>query len=215
MDDRRTCAQCGTRFEPRREHARFCSSLCRVTWNRENASNQSTGDTPLSWSITALEDSTTRLCKTRAMSLPEALAVISEAVWWVTLVDATMVRYHHDIYDRTLAQMAPAERRAAEGILAGLRFVRNTMGYYVDPADFIQPQPGNRSGDAPVPEWKWRKVDVPVSTPLAQRAKAWEAGRYMQYRTYLAERPVGDTINRAAVFLTQRIPVPEPRSPRL
>jgi hypothetical protein len=214
MEDTRTCEQCGEGFEPRREHARFCSSLCRVTWNRENASSGSTGDTPLSWSITALEDTTTRLCKARAMSLPEALAVISEAVWWVTLVDATMVRYHHDIYDRTLAQMAPAERRAAEGILAGLRFVRNTMGYYVDPADFIQPQPGRRNGDAPVPEWKWRRVDAPVSTPLAQRAKAWEAGRHMQYRAHLAGRPVGDTINQATVFLTQLIPVPELRSPK-
>jgi hypothetical protein len=208
MEDRRTCGQCGTEFVPRREHSRFCSSLCRVTWNREHAGGASNGDTQLSWSIIALEDTTTRLCKAGAMSLPEALAVIGETVWWVTLVDATMIRYHHDIYDRTLAQLAPAERKAIEGTFTGLRFVRNTMGYYVDPADFIQPQPGSRGGDAPVSEWTWRTVDPPASMSLAQRAKAWEAGRFLHYRAHLADRPVGETFHRATVFLTQLIPVP-------
>jgi hypothetical protein len=208
MEDSRTCEQCGAAFEPRREHARFCSSLCRVTWNRENVGGQLTGDTPLNWSITALEDTNTRLLKAGALSLPEALAVIGEAVWWVTLVDATMIRYHHDIYDRTMVQLAPAERKATEGTFTGLRFVRNTMGHYVDPADFIQPQPGSRGGDAPVSAWTWRTVDAPAAASLAQRAKAWEAGRYMHYRAYLADRPVGETIGRATVFLTQIIPIP-------
>ncbi len=30
----------------------------------------------------------------RDLDLPQALAVISEAVWWVTMVDATVIRYH-------------------------------------------------------------------------------------------------------------------------
>ena len=91
--DVRDCEQCGAEFEPRREHARFCSALCRITWNRQHASGQSIGDTPLSWSVCALEDAVNRLCKAGIVSLPEALAEISEAVWWVTLVDATMVRF--------------------------------------------------------------------------------------------------------------------------
>jgi hypothetical protein len=146
MYDSGTCAQCGTVFAPRREHARFCSSLCQLTWNRENTGSKPTGDAPVNWSITALEDTTARLCKARSMPLPEVLAIISEAVWWVTLVDSTIIRYHHDIYDRTLAQMGPAERRVIEGTFAGLRFVRNTIGYYADLADFIQPQPGAGAG---------------------------------------------------------------------
>lgn len=208
MEDSRRCEQCGAIFEPRCEHARFCSSLCRVTWNREHAGGQSTGDTPLNWSISALEDTTNRLCKAGVLTLPEALAVIGEAVWWVTLVDATMIRYHHDIYDRTMAGLPPAQRRATEGTFTGLRFVRNSMGYYVDPADFIEPQPGSRGGDAPVSAWTWRPVKAPVSATLAQRAKAWDAGRYMHYRAHLAGRPVGETIDRATVFLTQLIPTP-------
>jgi hypothetical protein len=98
----RDCAQCGAQFKPRREHARFCSAVCRITWNRQPASGQPVADTPLSWSVSALADTAERLCKAGNMNLPEALALVSEAVWWVTLVDATMIRYHHDAYDRAL-----------------------------------------------------------------------------------------------------------------
>ena len=211
MEDSRRCDQCGKVFEPRREHSRFCSSLCRVTWNRENAGSQLTSDTPLNWSVAALEDTTVRLCKAGAMSLPEALAVISEAVWWVTLVDATMIRYHHDVYDRTMDSLDPAERKVTEGTFTGLRFVRNSMGYYVDAADFIQPQQNSRGGDAPVSAWTWRQVAPPASMPLPQRAKVWEAGRYMHYRAYLADRPVGETIKRATEFLARLAPAPADR----
>lgn len=203
MADVRTCAQCGVEFEPRREHARFCSAACRITWNRENATGQAVGDTPLSWSVSALEDTAERLCKAQAMSLPEALAVISEAVWWVTLVDATMIRYHHDAYDRALAGLPAGERKLTEGIFTGLRYVRNCMGIYVDPADFIQPQQDSLGGDAPVPAWTWREVPAPVSAALPQRARTWEAGRYQRYGRYLAGQPVGETIHRAASFLTR------------
>jgi hypothetical protein len=206
MEDVRNCEQCGAEFEPRREHARFCSALCRITWNRENASGRAIGDTPLNWSVCALEDTAERLCKAEAMNLPEALAVISEAVWWVTLVDATMVRYHHDAYDRALGDLDPAERKATEGTFTGLRFVRNSMGYYVDPADFIQPQQDSLGRDAPVAAWTWRQVPAPVSAALPQRTRAWETGRYLHYRAYLAGRPVGETIKRAARFLTRLTP---------
>lgn len=205
MDDVRSCAQCGIEFEPRREHARFCSAQCRITWNRENVGGQLNGDTPLSWSAAAMEDTTERLRKAVAMNLPEALAVISEAVWWVTLVDATAVRYHHDAYDHALAGLDPAERKITEGTFTGLRFVRNCMGYFVDPADFVQPQRGSLGGDAAVAAWTWSEVPAPVSAALPQRARTWETGRYQHYRVYLAGRPVGETIDRATRFLAQLI----------
>lgn len=53
MADGWDCEQCGTVFEPRREHERFCSARCRIAWNRENTSGQHNGDTPLGWSVTA------------------------------------------------------------------------------------------------------------------------------------------------------------------
>jgi hypothetical protein len=202
----RNCEQCGAEFEPRREHARFCSAACRIAWNRVNASGQLTGDSALTWSVFALEENVERLCKAEAMNLPEALAVISEAVWWVTLVDATMIRYHHDAYDHALAGLDPAERKATEGTFTGLRFARNCMGHYVDPADFIQPQQDSLGGDAPVASWTWRQIPAPVSAALPQRTQTWETGRHLHYRVYLADRPVGETIDRAAEFLTQVIP---------
>lgn len=127
-------------FEPRREHARFCSAACRIAWNREHTSGPLPGDTALSWSAAAMGDAARRLGQARGLDLPQALAVISEAVWWVTIVDATVVRYHPGAYDRVLAALGPARRRAAEGTLGGLRFVRNQMGYHADPADFVRPR---------------------------------------------------------------------------
>jgi hypothetical protein len=202
----RDCAQCGAQFQPRREHARFCSALCRISWNRQPASGQPVAGTPLSWSVSALEDTAGRLCTAGNMNLPEALALVSEAVWWVTLVDATMIRYHHDAYDRVLADLAPAERELTEGTFSGLRFVRNCMGYYVDPADFVQPQQDSFGGDAPVAAWTWRPPPVPVPGMLPQRSRrstAWQKSRYLHYRAYLAGRPVGETIHRAAGYLIQ------------
>jgi anti-sigma B factor antagonist len=207
--DSRRCEQCGDEFEPRREHARFCSALCRITWNRRHARGRTAGDTPLNWSVSALEDTANRLREARTVNLPEALAAISEAVWWVTLVDATMVRYHHDAYDRALGDLHPAERRLTEGTFTGLRFVRNCMGYHVDPADFIQPQQASAGGYAPVAAWTWRHVAAPATSALRQPSR-WENSRYLHYRAYLAELPVGETINRTAEFLIQLAAVSQP-----
>lgn len=220
MQDVRNCEQCGAGFEPRREHARFCSARCRIAWNCENAGGQLTGDMPLSWSVSALEDAAERLRTAQAMNLPEALAVISEAVWWVTLVDATMVRYHHDAYDHALSGLDPDERQAIEGTLTGLRFVRNCMGYFVDPADLVQPQQDSLGGDAEVAAWTWREVPVLVSAAQPQRARTWETSRYLHYRAYLVDRPIIEIINRTTRFLTQlaqahnRPPVNQGRSAR-
>jgi len=203
MTETRACALCGTVFEPRREHARFCSAHCRVTWNRDHVTGQLNGDTPLSWSVAALQDSGQRLGKAAGVSVAEALALISEAVWWVTLVDATMIRYHPAPYDQALARLSPAERRDTEGIFTGLRFVRNWMGYHLDPADFIKP---GQDGATPVATWTWRPVPAPDYSSLPPRGRSWETARHKHYRLYLVGQQVGETITRATTFLTQLTP---------
>src|ERR1700746_861716 len=120
MADTRHCEQCGTLFAPRREHARFCSARCRVAWNRQH------GDPPaavsaLGWSITAMRDPIDRLLRARASDQPHGYAAISEAVWWVTMVDATLVRYHPDVYDGVLASYEAAQRRAVQGSVGRVR----------------------------------------------------------------------------------------------
>src|ERR1700753_548955 len=112
MADTRRCERCGPGVEPKREHARFCSARCRVAWNRENWSQanrdqqkwgsenwaddsrgpQRTGTSALSWSITAMRDTTERLGRVRASDRAQAFAVIGEAVWWGTIVDPPLVR---------------------------------------------------------------------------------------------------------------------------
>jgi len=198
----RTCEQCGDRFAPRREHARFCSARCRVAWNREHVRPQAAQATALDWSVTAMCDVTERLRRVRAGDQARTLVAISEAVWWVTIVDATLVRHHPGSYDAILAGRSPAERRLIETTLAGLRFVRNQMGHDRDPADFICPAPGRPGSDQDsIATWIWASLPEPRLASLAPSGRAWERARYHAYQAQLAGHPVGDVFGRAAAFL--------------
>jgi hypothetical protein len=222
MAESRQCVRCGTTFEPKREHARFCSARCRVAWNRENwnrgnrdqqkwgtenwepggAVGTHIGESALGWAIIAMRDVTQRLGKVRASDRPQAFAVIGEAVWWVTIVDATLFRYHPDPYEQTLAGLSAPRRRLTEGTFAGLRFVRNRMGYYADQADFIHPTPStDGGGDAQIAEWTWKPLPVPALETLPPRGQEWELSRYRAYEDWLADRTIGETFECAAAFL--------------
>ena len=89
-----------------------------------------------------MRDAIERLARDQVLDHAQGFAVISEAVWWVTIVDASLVRYHRHAYKSAMKSKAPARRQAIEGTFAGLRFVRNQMGCHLDPADFIQPEEG-------------------------------------------------------------------------
>jgi hypothetical protein len=200
MADMRSCDLCGTVFEPRREHGRFCSARCRVAWNRENAGDRSAGSSALEWSITAMRDATGRLLRAQARDRSRAFTVIGEAVWWVTIVDGTLVRYHPDAYDDVLASRGRDDRIIVEGTLAGLRFVRNRAGQHVDHTDFILP---DAPGDGRVASWRWASMPEPALTSLPPRGQAWEAARYRDYEAFLAGRTVEETFGQAMAFLRQ------------
>jgi len=209
-------------FMPKREHARFCSARCRVAWNRENwnqanrdqqkwgSENWDDGErrpgtepSALGWALVAMKDTTDRLGKVKASDRAQAFAVIGEAVWWVTIVDATLVRYYPDEYDTALAGLSGWQRRVNEDTFGGLRFVRNRMGYYADHADFIQPRPDEEAGgDAPITEWTWRALPAPTVETLPPRGQEWELTRYQSYQDRLAARPIGETFALASAFLT-------------
>lgn len=221
MAETRRCERCGREFEPKREHARFCSARCRVAWNRENWTQANgvqqkwgsenwadeprgphdSGTSALRWAFTAMHDTTRRLGRVRASDRAQAFAVIGEAVWWVTIVDATLVRHYPDDYDAALDGLTAAERKATETTFAGLRFVRNRMGYHADHADFIQPCPDAAGGgDAPITEWTWRSLPEPAVATLPPRGQEWELSRYHAYQELLAGRTVGETFGRTADF---------------
>jgi endogenous inhibitor of DNA gyrase (YacG/DUF329 family) len=220
MAETRRCGRCGREFEPKREHARFCSARCRVAWNRENwnqvtrdqqkwgsenwadaSGPQDTGTSALRWAFTAMHDTTRRLGRARASDRGQAFAVIGEAVWWVTIVDATLVRHYPDDYDAALDGLADAERQTTETTFAGLRFVRNRMGYHADHADFIQPCADDAAGgDAPITEWTWRSLPEPAVATLPPRGQEWELSRYQAYQDVLAGQRVGVTFGRTSDF---------------
>jgi hypothetical protein len=54
-----------------------------------------------------MNDTTKRLNRMTARDHSRAFALISEAVWWVTIVDATLVRHHLAAYDRVMAAQTP------------------------------------------------------------------------------------------------------------
>jgi hypothetical protein len=186
-----------------------------VAWNREHLDQgrwgagepgRQRGSQPqepaLAWAIIAMRDTTRRLGKVRPSDRPQAFAVIGEAVWWVTIVDATLVRYYPDAYDEALDKLPDGERRLTEGAFTGLRFVRNRMGYHADHGDFIQPCRGADGGDTPITAWTWKALPKPALDWLPPRGRAWEMSRYRAYQDRLAGHTIGETFDRTAAFLT-------------
>jgi len=157
----------------------------------------------LQWSIIAMSETAERLPVAHAWNRARAFAAIGEAVWWVTIVDATLVRHHPEAYDGVMEGRTLAERRLIEGTLAGLRFVRNQIGQEVDLAEFVETSaPDPRAGNGRITGWTWKPVPEPALASLPPRAQAWEMTRYRAYRTQLAGRTVGEIFRRAAGFLT-------------
>jgi hypothetical protein len=202
MADFWDCEQCGTSFVPRREHARFCSARCRAAWNREHTGDLKAGASALVWSITAMSETIERPARVRAWDRPRAFAVIGEAVWWITIVDATLVRHHPDAYDTVMTGQAPAQRKLVEATLTGLRFVRNRIGDEADLAEFIEPgdaRPG--AGQRRITGWTWKPLPEPALRSLSPRGQAWEMTRYWAYQAQLAGHTTGEIFVRAAEFL--------------
>ena len=200
--DIRGCEQCGASFVPRREHARFCCVRCRAAWNREHTGDLKAGMSALQWAITAMSDTTGRLARVGAWDRPRACAVIGEAVWWVTIVDATLVRHHAGAYDAAMAGQAPAERQLVEDTLAGLRFVRNQIGSKADIGEFIEPgEAGPGAGEGCITGWTWKPAPEPAVASLPPRGQAWEMTRYQAYQAQLAGHTVGEVFGPAAAFL--------------
>jgi hypothetical protein len=199
--DTRNCEQCGALFARRREHARFCSCSCRIAWNREHAGDLTAEANALDWSVAAMCDATGRLTGLTAGEPSAAFAVISEAVWWVTIVDATLIRYHLDAYERVMTGQPGARRRLIEGTFGGLRFVRNQMGYHLDYPDFIESGPPRPEAGDRITAWSWRSLPEPVVAWLPPRGQAWEMARYQAYEACLAGHAIEPTFRRAATFL--------------
>ena len=188
---------------PLREHARFCSGRCRVAWNREKVGDPAIKVNALQWSISAMSDTTERLASVNAGDWPRAFVLIGEAVWWVTIVDATLVRYHLvGAYDAVMADQTPAERRLIEDTLTGLRFVRNRIGDEVDLDEFIEPgPPGSGAGTGRVTGWTWKSEPEPALASVPPRTRSWEMTRYRAYQAQLAGHTIGEIFGRAVAVL--------------
>ena len=167
--------------------------------------------------VTAMGDTVHRLPQVNAEDRPRAFAMIGEAVWWVTIVNATLVRYHPKTYDAVMGDRSPAERRLIEDTLAGLRFVRNRIAHETDPADLVEPgapgpQPGT-GGGAIARAGGGSRCRNRRSPCFHRAGRHRELTRYRAYQAQLAGHTVGETFERAAEFLNLTAAhVPRPRS---
>jgi hypothetical protein len=197
MGEIRRCAQCGLPFTPRREHARFDSARCRMDWNREHTGGVAAAPAvAIDWSVTAMTEAAGRLSHADAWELARLAAAVAETVWWVTLVDATLVRYHPDAYEDALADKSVRQRETEE-TLEGLRYVRNQLGRAVEPVTLIRPEPSATGATA----WIWQPLPAPALDSLTPRARRWELSRYQAYQFRLAGRDIGRTFTRCTAFL--------------
>jgi hypothetical protein len=149
-----------------------------------------------------MSDTIERLPRVQPANQPRAFAVIGEAVWWVTIVDATLVRHHPDEYDAVMAGQPLGERQRIEGTLAGLRFVRNRMGHEVDHVDFIRLDASRAgTGDDRITAWSWNFLPEPALESLPLRGRDWEMTRYLAYQAELAGHTIGKVFGCATAFL--------------
>ena len=155
---------------------------------------QDAGEDALAWSVAAMSGALRRIGDASGADVPQAVAAATEAVWWVTVVDAAITRHCPAAYRGALAALDPAARRAVERSVAGLRFIRGQLGYSADPGDFIQPAPG-----APAAAWTWRSVPP----PSPQRGTVRDTSPYREYRTQLAGRPLTEALTLTAGFLSR------------
>jgi hypothetical protein len=172
------------------------SARCRAAWNREHLGDPAVEASALQWSVIAMSEAVERLTEAREQEAPRALAAVGEAVWWTTMVDATLVRHHPEVYETALAARGPAKRRLIDATLGGLRFVRNRIGREAGIEELIRSEiPGL------VTDWTWLPAPEPLLGSLLPRAHTWEMARYRAYRSQLAGHTIGGTFERVVSFL--------------
>ena len=150
-----------------------------------------------------MQGATDRLLAATTPDPVAAFMVVTEAVWWVTLVDATLVRYHEGAYGQLLAHLDSAERQVIEDTFGGLRFVRNKMVRLPSPGALLCRPAYGDAPSARVAEWTWNPACVPDLTAAAEPGQDWELTRHRSYQAQLAGRPIGSSFTRAAAFLRQ------------
>jgi hypothetical protein len=189
-------------FTPRREHTRFCTPECRVAWNHDHLNDAVAEERALEWSLAGVGDVIERLSVHQPADRAAAFEAVGEAVWWVTIIDARMIRQYMDIYDAILAAQPAARHPLIEGTLAGLRFVRNQLSEDWPQADFIEPPQIAGEGVATTAAWRWAHLPEPGLEALPSHGQSWEMTRYQAYEEWLAGNCVGRVFQRATDFLS-------------
>jgi hypothetical protein len=185
-------------FVTQGEAARFCSDDCQAAWNGEHLGDPVVEASTLNQSMAAMSEAASRLPAVKVWDQPGAFSAIGRAVWWITMVDATLVRHYLLAYDAVLADRTPAERQLIAETLAGLLFTRNWISRGAGLDQAIETGATTRR----ITQWTWKPIPEPAHAWLPPRAQAWELARYRAYQARLAGHTIGDTFGQAVTFLT-------------
>jgi hypothetical protein len=169
-----------------------------MAWNEARVGIAAAPAVAIDWSVTAMTETTTRFEWAGSWDQSRAASAINETVWWITLLDATLVRYHAHDYENTLSALGPAKRRQVEETLTGLRYVRNLLGRSVDAAALISP------AGSGTPSWTWTPLPEPAAAAgQSESNRDWELSRYRAYQARLAGQDVSRSFTRCAAFLEE------------
>jgi hypothetical protein len=178
-----------------------------MAWNCEHGGVAAAPAAAIDWSAVAMAEAADRFTWAAEWNLSQAGAAVSEIVWWITLVDATLVRYRPREYENALAGLSPGRRRKTEETLTGLRYVRNQLGCSIDPGILIRPfrRGGGGSGEVTgrASAWTWNSLPEPDLADQPEIARDWEMSRYRAYQARVADHDVARVFTRCTEFLEQ------------
>ena len=112
----------------------------------------------LDWAVAAMRETADRLFQASVLDRADGYALISEAVWQITIVDATLVRYRPDIYNSCLARQAAVQRRLTEAL---------------SPAP-VRPEPDGLHAATPTSSGLWITIQaMPLDASLSGRGNRY------------------------------------------
>ena len=172
-----------------------------MAWNRDHLTDAVAEERALEWSLAGMHDVIEWLAGHQPADEATAFEAVGEAVWWVTIIDARLIRQYMDLYDAVLAAHPQVQHPVIEGTLTGLRYVRNQLGEDHRPGRFIEPPAPGAPAETVTAAWRWVQLPEPGLTELLVHGQPWELTRYQAYEQWLAGNSVGQVFQRAGDFL--------------
>jgi hypothetical protein len=119
--------------------------------------------TAVGWSVEAMISAADRVSMIPANQPAKAFAAFAEALWWITVVNDSLVNRFPDAYVAAAKLWPPG----VKDTVAGLRSVRHRIAHEVDLVEFFQPVASEfpyLGIERGITAWTWKSVPPPTRT---------------------------------------------------